>query len=258
MTAILKQAHIECTFGGEDASGWLPPHAPTPPRTPERTVDLLVQIEGSGGGFILQWTGPEREFCGDHWYSELPFAEHAAEELFGITGDDWDTPGSGALPKPIGGHARFPKRTERVMQFRARCDGCSETFPIPMLSDFAYGEFILGGEHGKAFAYLNSFEEPAWTIIRELVPPIPQHDWAPAAALFHRVVAACADPVAGERLSMEPAVCPHCRSNRVVISDADALGPTLLPLASFAAFMRLTADERADMVHALIEQERVR
>jgi hypothetical protein len=27
------------------------------------------------------------EHCGDHWYIELPYAEHAAEELFGVSSD---------------------------------------------------------------------------------------------------------------------------------------------------------------------------
>jgi hypothetical protein len=59
-------------------------------RTPARTVDLLVQIEQTDGGFLLECIGPEPEFCGDHWYIELPYAEHAAEELFGIAANQWE------------------------------------------------------------------------------------------------------------------------------------------------------------------------
>lgn len=88
--SIIKKTKVRHTFGGDDASGWIPPHTPTPPRTPQHTVDLVVQIEQLDGGFILQWMGPSHEFCGDHWYIELPYAEHAAEELFAISSDQWE------------------------------------------------------------------------------------------------------------------------------------------------------------------------
>ena len=88
--SILKQARVQHTFGNEEASGWVPPHAPQPPRAQRRIVDLLVQIERTDGGFILRWIGPSREYCGDHWYIELPYAENGAEELFGITDDQWE------------------------------------------------------------------------------------------------------------------------------------------------------------------------
>ena len=95
MASILRQAHVRHTFGGEDTSGWIPPHAPMPPRTPQRTVDLLVQIQHADDGFILQWSGPELADCGSHWYAELAYAEHAAEELFGITSNHWEAERSG-------------------------------------------------------------------------------------------------------------------------------------------------------------------
>ena len=90
MVSIIKQARVRHTFGGEDASGWLPPNASQPPRTSEHTVDLVVQIERTDGGFILQWTGPTPEYSGDNWYMELPDAEQAADELFGISSDRWE------------------------------------------------------------------------------------------------------------------------------------------------------------------------
>jgi hypothetical protein len=91
MTSIIKRARVSHTFGSEDVSGWIPPHAPEPPRTNKATVDLAVQIERVEGGFVLQWFGPAPEYCGYHRYIELRFAEHAAEELFGITTERWDS-----------------------------------------------------------------------------------------------------------------------------------------------------------------------
>jgi hypothetical protein len=51
---------------------------------------LDIWIEEVDGGFILQWDGPSPEYSGDHWYQDLVYAEHAAEELFGITRRDWE------------------------------------------------------------------------------------------------------------------------------------------------------------------------
>lgn len=87
---IVKRAHVRHTFGAEVTAGWTPPHAPRPPRTAARTVDLDVQIERTDGGFILAWIGPQPEYCGDLWYIELRYAEHGAEELFGISADRWE------------------------------------------------------------------------------------------------------------------------------------------------------------------------
>lgn len=39
---------------------------------------------------ILKQAHVQHTFGGDHWYIELPYAEHAAEELFGITSDQWE------------------------------------------------------------------------------------------------------------------------------------------------------------------------
>ncbi len=88
MTSIIKTAHVRHTFGNEDASGWNLPHTRN---LPEGTVDLLVQIERVDGGYVLEWAGPSPEYSGTHWYIELPYAEHGAEELFGISADQWET-----------------------------------------------------------------------------------------------------------------------------------------------------------------------
>ncbi len=89
MIRVIRETRIEHTFGGEEASGWLPPHAAAPLRTPKRIVPLRVTITDVDGGYILAWEGPTPHDCGDHWYLELEYAEHAAEELFGITSESW-------------------------------------------------------------------------------------------------------------------------------------------------------------------------
>ena len=90
MDRMLREARITHTFGGEESSGWVAPHEATAPRGAPRTVPLLVTIEQTHEGFVLSWEGPEEAYSGDHTYPELKYAEHAAEELFGITSDAWD------------------------------------------------------------------------------------------------------------------------------------------------------------------------
>jgi len=91
MTPVVKQARVRHTSAPADASGWIPPNAPMQ-HTLEGTVDLVVQIVRADAGFRLQWIGAESEFSGEHWYAELPYAEHAAEELFGISSTHWERP----------------------------------------------------------------------------------------------------------------------------------------------------------------------
>lgn len=89
MYRVIRETHVNHTLGGERASGWIPRQALSPPRTPEWRAHLHISIDEVEGGYILKWQGPTAHESGDHWYSELPYAEHAAEELFGITSDDW-------------------------------------------------------------------------------------------------------------------------------------------------------------------------
>jgi hypothetical protein len=64
--------------------------AARPPRTPRVEVDLEVTIETDGDGYSLTWIRPRTEYCGDHWYIEIEYAEHAVQELFGISDKDWE------------------------------------------------------------------------------------------------------------------------------------------------------------------------
>jgi hypothetical protein len=147
----------------------------------------------------------------------------------------------------------------RVMRFRARCAACGNSWASPLLSDQqSNGEFILFGERGRAFAYLGAFTEPAWDAIAlvaaSIVGPVPDRDWQPAAARLQHVIAACADPVDGERLTMSH-VCPSCQSTDVLYGDGEAMGPIEIPIASFDSFMALSPEDRAVRLRELIAGE---
>jgi hypothetical protein len=145
-----------------------------------------------------------------------------------------------------------------VMQFRARCRACGESFPFPLVSDQeSYGQFILLGERGRAYAYLLAIDNPAWDAIAALVSAATGHeklDWMRSGERLQRVVAACADPIGGERLTIGPPICPHCQSRQVSYGDGEPMGVTELPIVSFARFMGLTPAQRAQEVTRLLQQ----
>ena len=92
MSRIIKQLNgLEHTFGEnspeedrEDEEGSEPSAAP------RKTVKVDVWIEKVDSGYVLQWDGGHPAYCGDLWYEDLDYAEHGAEEMFGIGPDDWD------------------------------------------------------------------------------------------------------------------------------------------------------------------------
>ena len=53
-------------------------------------VKVDVWIEQVDGGYVLQWDGGDPAYSGDMWYEDLDYAEHGAEEMFGIGPDDWE------------------------------------------------------------------------------------------------------------------------------------------------------------------------
>lgn len=145
----------------------------------------------------------------------------------------------------------------RVMQFRATCRSCGQSFPVPLLSDQqSYGEFILRGTRGRGAAYLNSFTEPAWDVIAAIVDTrrsFPQRVSRVHADLLQRVIGACADPIDGERLTLGAFVCPNCLSSDVSYGDGDPMGVVELPSASFAGFMSLSPEQRSACVASILD-----
>ena len=91
MARILKQLNgLQHTFGEDAPDGWENEETPHPPRAPKRSVKVDVWIEQVDGGYVLQWDGGDPAYSGDMWYEDLDYAEHGAEEMFGIGPDDWE------------------------------------------------------------------------------------------------------------------------------------------------------------------------
>jgi hypothetical protein len=51
---------------------------------------------------------------------------------------------------------------QKVRFFQADCRDCTKKFPFPLLSDFAYGDFILHGEKGDVFGFLPALNNSTW------------------------------------------------------------------------------------------------
>ena len=90
MSQIIKQVNgLDHVFSGENPEGAEDDELSGPPAA-RRTVKVDVWIEKVDSGYVLQWDGGDPAYSGDQWYEDLDYAEHGAEEMFGIGPDDWD------------------------------------------------------------------------------------------------------------------------------------------------------------------------
>jgi hypothetical protein len=91
MARIIKQLNgLKHTFGENAPEGGEDDESPEPRKPPRKTMKIDVWIEQVDSGYTLQWDGGDPAYSGDVWYEDLDYAEHGAEEMFGIGPDDWD------------------------------------------------------------------------------------------------------------------------------------------------------------------------
>jgi len=171
------------------------------------------------------------------------------------------------------------KKMQIVRFFEAHCRDCNEVFAVPLLSDFAYGEFILPSEDGQAFAYLNAITESSFDLISNLVQEIneKENSGVPRENLgfmgtildklkresgakhsptsrdlnrLHWVVAQCADEIDDKKLSNQYR-CPKCRSGDIDYGAAIVVRDDEIPIASFERFRTLSETEQKGRVREL-------
>jgi hypothetical protein len=141
----------------------------------------------------------------------------------------------------------------KVQFFSAKCQACGHRFSMPVLSDFSYGEFIFHGERQRVFGFLSAHEEPAWEDIdarlrrAALLGDSPSR---PEINRLHRVIAAAADSIAGQRLVPLP-VCPSCGARSVAYGDSDPQGIHEIPSVTFQQYQSLSDSERSERVEQL-------
>ena len=122
---------------------------------------------------------------------------------------------------------------------------------MPLLSDFSYGEFIFHGERQRVFGFLSAHDEPAWEDIEARLRRAALLSDSPSCSeidRFHRVIAAAADSIAGQRLVPMP-VCPSCGAR--AYGDSDPQGIHEIPGVTFQQYQSLSDSERLRRVEQL-------
>lgn len=141
----------------------------------------------------------------------------------------------------------------KVQFFSAKCQACGHRFSMPLLGDFSYGEFILHGERQRVFGFLSAHDEPAWEDIDarlRRVALLSDSPSRPEIDRLHRVIAATADSIAGQRLVPFP-VCPSCGARSVACGDSDPQGIHEIPRVTFQWYRSLSDAERSRRVEQL-------
>jgi hypothetical protein len=139
--------------------------------------------------------------------------------------------------------------------FEADCRHCRRSFPIPLLGDFSYGQFVLHGERGGVFGYLSAFECPSFEDIhsRLLVIAGQQEFTRAESSRFQEVMASCADEISGQPLGLEP-VCPFCRSHDLNYGDSKPLDDGEIRVVTFTGFQSLSDTAKTQKLTELWKQ----
>lgn len=123
--------------------------------------------------------------------------------------------------------------------FKTTCLDCSEIFPLPVLSDFSYGEGIFSCNCGKVFAHYMAINHPVTAIFEILCQTqrIDKKDYS----LFD-FSAFVADNITGHKL-VHARACPKCKSKNLSISINKEKLIWDIPEASYEKFFSLSASE---------------
>jgi hypothetical protein len=89
MTVVKFVKNYPIQIGGEQHSGWLPAGSAVPLPTPTRNIELDVEIQFDGSGYLLCYASTDGTVYGDTWHESLADAEIAAKEYFGIDDCKW-------------------------------------------------------------------------------------------------------------------------------------------------------------------------
>jgi hypothetical protein len=139
----------------------------------------------------------------------------------------------------------------KIQFFSATCHACGHRFSMPVLSDFSYGEFIFYGGREQMFGFLSAHYEPAWEDIAArsrraaFLGDSPAHSEIDR---LHRVIAAAADSIAGDRLVPCP-VCPSCGGRSVAYGDPQGIRE--IQTVTFQQYQSLSDTERTHRVEQL-------
>lgn len=132
-------------------------------------------------------------------------------------------------------HTNSISEMRRVEFVMPGCSHCHQTFLVPHLGDFDYGQFILYGDRGTAFGYLSALDCPVWAEIESRLSKIAglrAFDTKESINRLQEVVAASADRIEGQRLGLMP-TCPFCHSHALGYQGPTHPSTREIPVVTF-------------------------
>lgn len=134
--------------------------------------------------------------------------------------------------------------------YKARCKTCESELAYPLLSDFAYGEFIFSGSDGVSFRYLSAFECEVWEEISSIIKSnglsaLDRNDYD--IEIFQSIVGSVIDE--SDEISFQlKGICPKCKSSDLTYSDNELIYNRDIPIASFTNFSSLDEVEKTELI----------
>ncbi len=102
---------------------------------------------------------------------------------------------------------------KQCLQATYHCQNCATTFKVPVLSDFAYGEFILGSKSGE-YRYFNAFEDLVYQEVIAMIAKQPLERQVEVQSIFGAL--ACDYDASVQAFTIGRYYCPKCTSSRVI------------------------------------------
>ncbi len=139
-----------------------------------------------------------------------------------------------------------------VSKFKSICNECHHTFDMPLLSDLAYGEFIVRDKSGKRFSYLTTIGNQGFSKVSEIFDNLTEKKMS-YKKHFLWVLAECLDPINGEKMDVaHRPICPKCHSYDIKYGSGEKTGEIDLPETSFFEFLSLSAEEQIVKIEKLL------
>jgi hypothetical protein len=146
-----------------------------------------------------------------------------------------------------------------VRFFRNTCPTCFNDVGIPLLGNFAYGEFVYQTDDGKNYAYVSSFTEQAWeriaAVLREHAGmKLDKNDGD--ITLYQHIMIRCADPINGRQFTTTFPLCPKCGGKITSYGDNTTMFDKHVDDATWKAFMQYKPEQQVARVMEILKNEK--
>jgi hypothetical protein len=86
---VASMPSLKVRIGGDAHEGWLQSSAIEPQPLALRAVDLRIEVQFDGSGYLLSYESVDGALSGDTWHATLEEAKRSAKEEFGVKAHDW-------------------------------------------------------------------------------------------------------------------------------------------------------------------------